>query len=117
MYPKKVLRMFIQALSSFAPHIAEEAWEHLGGSGSIAYVPYPEIDPSYLVDDTTWYVVQVNGKLRGKWELPKDKSEEQVMEFIRDQPNIVKHLGGGSVVKVVFIPNKLINIVVAPRDV
>ena len=117
MYPKKVLRMFIQALSSFAPHIAEEAWEHLGGSGSIAYVPYPEIDPSYLVDDTTLYVVQVNGKLRGKWELPKDKSEEQVMEFIRDQPNIVKHLGGGSVVKVVFIPNKLINIVVAPRDV
>lgn len=116
-YPKKVLRMFIQALAPFAPHIAEEAWQHLGATGSIAYVPYPEIDPSYLVDDTALYVVQVNGKLRGKWDLPKDKSEQEIMEFIKGQPNIVKHLGGGKIQKVVFVPNKLINIVVSFADV
>jgi leucyl-tRNA synthetase len=112
-YPKRAVKMFIQALSSFAPHIAEEAWQHLGGVGSIVHAPYPQIDSSYLIDDTALYVVQVNGKLRGKWELPKDKSQEQIMEFIKDQPNIVKHLGTSEILKVVFVPNKLINIVVA----
>ena len=112
-YPKKVLRMFIQALYPFAPHIAEEAWEHLGGKDTISFAPYPTIDPSYLVDDMVMYVVQVNGKLRGKWELPKDKSQEEIMQFIKDQPNIAKHVGEGVIQKVIFVPNKLINIVVA----
>ncbi|MCX6991338.1 MAG: leucine--tRNA ligase [Chlamydiae bacterium] len=112
-YPKKVLRMFIQALYPFAPHIAEEAWQHLGGKDTISFAPYPTIDPSYLVDDMVMYVVQVNGKLRGKWELPKDKSQEEIMQFIKDQPNIAKHVGEGIIQKVIFVPNKLINIVVA----
>jgi len=112
-YPKKVLRMFVQALYPFAPHITEEAWEHLGGKGTISYAPYPTIDHAYLVDDMIMYVVQVNGKLRGKWELPKDKSQEEIMAFIKDQPNIAKHLGYGEIQKIVFVPNKLINIVVA----
>jgi leucyl-tRNA synthetase len=105
--------MFVQALYPFAPHIAEEAWEHLGGKETISYVSYPEIDPAYLVDDMILYVVQVNGKLRGKWELPKDRSQDEVMQFIKDQPNIAKHLGGGTIQKVIFVPNKLINIVVS----
>lgn len=112
-YPKKVLRMFVQALYPFAPHIAEEAWEHLGGKGTISYASYPQIDPAYLVDNMIMYVVQVNGKLRGKWELPKDKSQDEIMEFIKDQPNIAKHLGYGEIQKIIFVPNKLINIVVA----
>lgn len=113
LYPKSVLRMFIQALYPFAPHIAEEAWEHLGGKGTISFVSYPEINPSYLVDDMIMYIVQVNGKLRGKWELPKDKSQDEIMQFIKDKPNIAKHLGGGTIQKVIFVPNKLINIVVS----
>jgi leucyl-tRNA synthetase len=111
-YPKRVLRMFIQALYPFAPHIAEELWEHLGGKGTISFVPYPEVDVRYLVDDTALYVVQVNGKLRGKWDLPKDKSQEEILQFIKDQPNISKHLGQGVIQKVIFVPNKLINLVV-----
>ena len=112
-YPKKVLRMFVQALYPFAPHIAEEAWQHLGGKDTISFAPYPIVDPSYLVDDMVMYVVQVNGKLRGKWELPKDKSQEEIMQFIKDQPNIAKHVGEGNIQKVIFVPNKLINIVVS----
>jgi len=112
-YPKKVLRMFIQALYPFAPHLAEEAWQHLGGKDTISFAPYPIIDPAYLVDDMVMYVVQVNGKLRGKWELPKDKSQEEIMQFIKNQPNIAKHVGEGNIQKVIFVPNKLINIVVA----
>ncbi|HEY2810679.1 MAG TPA: leucine--tRNA ligase [Rhabdochlamydiaceae bacterium] len=109
-YPKSVLKMAAQVLSPFAPHIAEEAWEHLGGRESIAYAPFPTIDPAYLVDETVLYVVQVNGKVRGKWMLPKDKTQEELLAFIQDQPNIAKHLTG-EIQKVIYVPNKLISLV------
>ncbi|MFI5333671.1 MAG: leucine--tRNA ligase [Chlamydiales bacterium] len=110
-YPKSVLKMAIQVLSPFAPHIAEESWQHLGGKESVTYVPFPKVDPLYLIDDTVVYVIQVNGKLRGRWELPKDKSEEELLKFIQAQPQIAKHLVG-TIEKVVFVPNKLMNLVI-----
>lgn len=109
-YPKKVLKMAVQALYPFAPHIAEEAWQLLGEQGSLTHVPFPTYDPFYLEDDTVMYIVQVNGKMRGKWLLPKDKSQEELLAFIQAQPQIVKHVTG-EVDKVVYVPNKLINIV------
>jgi len=110
-YPKKALLMFTQILSPFAPHITEEAWEHLGGEGDLSYAAYPEADPQYLQDQTALCVVQVNGKLRGKWLFPRDQTEEEVLAFIKTQPRIQKHVAG-SVKKVVYIPNKLINLVI-----
>ncbi len=110
-YPKKALRMFTQILSPFAPHITEEAWEHLGGEGDLSYVAYPEVDPQYLQDQTALCVVQINGKLRGKWLFPRDQTEGEVLAFIKTQPQIQKHVVG-SIKKVVYIPNKLINLVV-----
>ncbi|MBS0621193.1 MAG: leucine--tRNA ligase [Verrucomicrobia bacterium] len=109
-YPKSVLRMFTQALYPFAPHIAEEAWEHLGGEETITYAPFPLVNPAYLIDETILYVIQVNGKVRGKWMLPKDKGEEELLAFIKTQPNIAKFLTG-EITKVVYVPNKLLNIV------
>jgi leucyl-tRNA synthetase len=64
-----------------------------------------------LIDATTIYVVQVNGKMRGKWDLPKDKSQEEILDFIKTQPQIMKHLEG-TIEKVIFVPNKLLNIVI-----
>lgn len=110
-YPKSVLRMITIALSPFAPHIAEEAWEHLGGTESIAYAPFPIPNPLYLEDDTAMYIVQVNGKLRGRWELPKDKTKEELLEFIKKQPQIAQHITG-AIEKVIFVPNKLVNLVI-----
>ena len=110
-YPVSVLKMLAQVLSPFAPHIAEEAWEHLGGKESVTYVPFPAVDPSYLEDDTTMYVLQVNGKLRGKWLLPKDKTQEELLAFIKTQPQIAKHITG-KITKAVFVPNKLLNLVI-----
>lgn len=110
-YPKAVLKMVTQALYSFAPHIAEEAWELLGETESLTYAPFPLVDPTYLIDSTTLYVIQINGKVRGKWELPKDKSQEEIMAFIQTQPQIAKHLEG-VIEKVVFVPNKLLSIVI-----
>ncbi|MBS0628521.1 MAG: hypothetical protein JSS09_09990, partial [Verrucomicrobia bacterium] len=62
-------------------------------------------------DQTALYVVQVNGKLRGKWLLPKDKTKEEILSFIEMQPQIRKYLTG-TVEKVVYVPNKLINLVI-----
>lgn len=109
-YPKKVLKMATQVLYPLAPHIAEEAWEHLGGKETISYVPFPTIDPKYLIDDNILYVVQVNGKVRGKWMLPKDKTQEELLDFIKSQPSIAKHLNG-EISKIVYVPNKLISLV------
>jgi len=109
-YPKTVLRLLCQLLYPFAPHIAEEAWEHLGGMDSLTHIPFPSYDPAYLIDTTVIYVVQVNGKVRGKWMLPKDMPEEELLAFIKTQPNIAKYLTG-NISKVVFVSNKLISIV------
>lgn len=109
-YPRAVLRMLAQVLYPFAPHIAEEAWEHLGSSDSLTYHPFPSYDPTYLVDETVLYVVQVNGKVRGKWTFPKETHENELLEFIKAQPNIAKHLTG-PISKIVHVPNKLISIV------
>jgi leucyl-tRNA synthetase len=109
-YPRSVLKMVTQLLSPFAPHIAEEAWEMLGGKGSLSYTPFPVSDPRYLVDETTLYVVQVNGKVRGKWMLPKDQPETELLNFVKKEPAIAKHLTG-PISKVVYVPNKLLSIV------
>ena len=109
-YPKNALKMLTQVLSPFAPHVAEEAWEHLGGKESLTYIPFPQFDPAYLIDETVLYVVQVNGKVRGKWMLPKDKDENELLSFIKAQPNIAKYLTG-NISKVVYVPNKLISVV------
>lgn len=109
-YPKSCLKMAVQMLYPFAPHLAEECWQQLGEGHSIAYAPIPPVDPQYLVDDTATYVVQINGKLRGRFELPKDKTEEELMKLVRSQPELEKYLEG-VVVKTVFVPNKLLNIV------
>lgn len=110
-YSKEALKMVTQALYPFAPHVAEEIWQHLGEPESLTYAPFPIIDPTYLIEATTIYVVQVNGKMRGKWDLPKDKTEEEILAFIKTQPQIMKHLEG-NIKKVIFVPNKLINIVI-----
>ncbi len=87
-YPKRVLQMVTQVLYPFAPHIAEEAWEHLGGSDSLTYHPAPIADPAYLVDTYATFLIQVNGKLRGRWELPKETDEQTLFDFVKDQPQV-----------------------------
>lgn len=109
-YPKSVVKVVTQLLYPFAPHIAEEAWQLLGGTGSLSCIPFPTYDPKYLIEETILYVVQVNGKVRGKWMLPKDTSEEELLGFIQMQPSIAKHITG-PISKVVYVPNKLISLV------
>ncbi|MFA5250564.1 MAG: leucine--tRNA ligase [Parachlamydiales bacterium] len=111
-YPKKVLEMALQMLHPFAPHIAEELWEHLGHKSSIAYAPLAQVEPKYLVEALTTYVIQINGKLRGKLDLPKEKSEEEILKLAKSHPNIEKYLANRKIKKTVFVPDKLINLVI-----
>ncbi len=108
---RKGLVMFIQVLYPFAPHIAEELFEHFGNQEGITDAPFPTVNPLYLVDSTATYVVQINGKVRGKWELARDLSEKDIMDFIRKQPQLEKYLSA-EILKVVYVPNKLLSLVV-----
>ena len=73
-YPKKALQMATQMLYPFAPHIAEELWEYLGCKEPLSFASIEKVDPKYLQETMATYVVQVNGKMRGKVDLPKDCS-------------------------------------------
>lgn len=115
-YPRNVVKMATQALMPFAPHLAEEVWDLLGCVEELSCAPYPEVIQAYLEDATITYVVQVNGKVRGRFELPKDQSQEVVLDAAKNHSGIVRFLDGQSIEKVIFVPNKLLNIVVAPSS-
>lgn len=110
-YPRESLLALASCLSPFAPHLAEEMWEILKGQGSLTTAPYPPVDPSLLEDSVITYVVQVNGKLRGRFDLPKDETEEVVLSSALKNPLILAHLEGKQTKKIIFVKNKLLNIV------
>ena len=110
-YPKEAVKMAVQVLSPLAPHMAEELWAHLGETEVLAHYPWPKADPRFLVQEKVTYVVQVNGKVRGRFELPKDQTQEVIVQLAKEDPAVTKHLTG-EVVKVIFVPNKLLNFVV-----
>lgn len=112
-YPKEVLKMAVLALAPLAPHLAEEAWELLGQKEPLISYPYPEANPVWLQDDLVTVIVQVNGKLRASLQLPRDQQEVQVLSAAREDTSVKRYLDGQTVRKVVFVPNRLINIVVS----
>lgn len=111
-YPKSVLAMAVQALSPFAPHIAEECWQMLGRKEELSYQPWPVVDDSYLVDELVTYVVQINGKVRERLELPCDQEQEMVKKRAYESSSISSYLRDRVIVKEIFVPNKLLNFVI-----
>jgi leucyl-tRNA synthetase len=112
-YPKKVLQMALQMLNPFAPHLAEEIWEIFGNKEILAFAALPKVDPKYLVDDEVTIVVQINGKLRAQFRMKKDVSKEEALKRAYAEPKLENYLKG-TIVKEIFVPNKLINLVVRP---
>jgi leucyl-tRNA synthetase len=110
-YPRVVIKMATQALAPFAPHLAEEIWASLEFEESLSYAPFPLAEEKYLHDEIITYVVQVNGKLRGRLDLPKDQSQEEVLKAARHNAHIANFLEGQEIAKLIFVPNKLLNIV------
>ncbi|MFC0529584.1 leucine--tRNA ligase [Phytohabitans kaempferiae] len=108
--PREVAEPLVLMLSPFAPHVAEELWQKLGHSGSLAYVDFPIADPALLVADSVTYPVQVNGKVRGRVEIAASAEEDSVREAALAA--VGDHLGGRDPRKVIVVPGRMVSIVV-----
>jgi leucyl-tRNA synthetase len=97
-----------------APHIAEELWERTGHAYSIHQQSWPEADPELAKAETFTLVVQVNGKLRDKFDVPVDIGEEAAKALAFASANVERQIDGKEIVRVLFVPRRLVNIVVKP---
>lgn len=109
--PKEQVEGFVKLLAPIVPHLAEELWEKLGFTGTIAYQTWPTFDETKLVEAEVLVVVQVNGKLRAKIVIPKDSSREEMEQFSKENEKIKADLTGKTIRKVIVVPNKLVNFV------
>lgn len=103
---------FLRLLAPIAPHITEELWERLGETYSIHQASWPTYDPTHLISNTVEVVVQVNGKRRGSLALASNTQESEVAAAARMLPAVIGSLGGNEPKRIVYVPNKIINIVV-----
>ncbi len=111
-YPKSALKALLQALHPFAPHVTCELWEKIGETTDIMRTPHIEINKDYLVDDQVTYVIQVNGKVRAKFEQPKGLQKDELLKLAQAVAGVQKHIEGKELRKVIFVPDKLLNLVV-----
>ena len=103
---------FTMVLAPFAPHLAEELWQQLGHTESLAYEPWPAFDPKLVVEDTVEIPVQVNGKLRSVVSVPAGASQEAILEAALADEKVQAAVAGKTVVKKIVVPGKLVNLVV-----
>jgi leucyl-tRNA synthetase len=106
------LESLLQVLSPFAPHITEELWADLGHDSTIHVDNWPTWDNAYLVSDTITIIVQVNGKLRAKLTVSAESTEDDVKQLALSESNVAKFLENKEPTKVIYIPGRLVNIVV-----
>jgi leucyl-tRNA synthetase len=110
---KTTMRPLILLLAPYAPHLAEELWALLGGTErSVFDARWPEYDEGLLTGGTVEIAIQVNGKLRGRLTLARGASEQQVVALAMSEPGVKKFVDGNEIRKVVFVPDRLVNLVV-----
>lgn len=109
---KEAIETIVTILAPFAPHIGEELWIMIGKDGSIFDISWPSYDESALVKDEVEVVVQVNGKVRGKLSVASNISREEMQEAAMNDEKIKTLVEGKTIVKVIAVPKKLVNIVV-----
>lgn len=112
---KEELRVFSILLNPFAPHITEEVYEACKlGDGIIAQAQWPEYDESKCVDETVEIVVQINGKIKAKLNIPVDADKDSVLQLAKENESVVGAIGSMTIIKEIYVPKKLVNIVVKP---
>lgn len=109
---REAVETLLKLVAPLAPFVTEELWHALGHEGTIHDGPWPEYDPAKLVADTVGIPIQVKGKLRGTVTVPTGASEQEVLEAARSIPAVATQLEGKEIRKVIFLPGKLMNIVV-----
>ena len=108
----EIAETFILLLAPMTPHIAEELWQRLGHDSSVLDAPWPSWDEALAADEVVTVVVQVNGKLRDRLEVPVGAASDDVVALARAAHNTVRFLEGKQIVKEVYVPGKLVNFVV-----
>lgn len=112
---KEELRIFSILLNPFAPHVTEEVYEACKlGNGIIAEAEWPKYDESKCVDESVEIVVQVNGKIKTKLNIPVDADKDTVLELAKNDENVRKAIDGMNIIKEIVVPKKLVNLVVKP---
>ena len=106
------LESLLQILAPFAPHITEELWHELGHADTIHVNHWPKWDEKYLVSDVMTIIVQVNGKLRAKLDLPADTNKDAIEQAALADENVIKFTSNKPPKKVIYVPKKLVNIVI-----
>jgi leucyl-tRNA synthetase len=107
----EAVRTYILLLAPFAPHIAEELWARMDEAYSVHQQPWPEWDEALAAEEMITLVVQVNGKLRARIEVPADIGEEAAKEVALTDESVQQHVGGKEIRKVIYVPGRLVNVV------
>ncbi len=110
--PRALAGPFVLMLAPLAPHMSEELWQRLGNDASLAYEPWPMAQEKWLVDESITLAVQVNGKVRGTISVPADSSKEAIIETAKADENVARHVVGKEVRREIYVPGRLVNIVV-----
>ncbi len=109
---KGELTTLLQLLNPVAPHMTEEIWQNLGGEGLLAYKPWPQWDEAALVRAEVDIALQIGGKTRGRIMVPADMTKEQAETEMPKHPDVQKYIAGKTVVKVIFVPGRIVNLIV-----
>ncbi len=109
--PKEYAEGLVKMLSCITPHVGEEIWSLLGHNDTIAYESWPTYDEAHLVEDTIEIVVQINGKIKAKLNIAVDADKDSVIALAMDNEDVKKAVDGKNIVKQIYVPNKLVNIV------
>lgn len=112
---KEELRIFSILLNPFAPHVTEEVYEVCKlGDGILAEASWPEYDESKCVDESVEIVIQVNGKIKAKLNIPVDAQKDEILNLAKSDENVRKAIDGMNIIKEIVVPKKLVNLVVKP---
>jgi leucyl-tRNA synthetase len=111
-HKKEILEKLLILLTPYAPHICEELWHELGNEGSVLDAPYPVYNEKFLIESSKLYPVAINGKTRTELNISLDANQQQVEEMVLTDDSVKKWLNGNSPKKVIYVKNKMINIVV-----
>jgi leucyl-tRNA synthetase len=111
-HKKEILERLVVLLTPYAPHVAEELWHLLGNEGSILDAPYPKVEEKYLVESVKNYPIAINGKTRTELNIALDATQQQVEEMVLADETVKKWLEGNPPKKIVYVKNRMINVVV-----
>lgn len=111
--PREVWKMFLFCLYPFAPHIAEELWQRFDGKKMLMQSQWPMFDEELARENVIRMPIQVNGKVRTTIEVPVDIGKDEVLQLAKKDENVIRHLQGKKVLKEIFVPGKIINLVIS----